>query len=127
MAPVFLFPPDDYTYTVNEFNPVTFQCIAFGLPSPTLSWFKDGEALNTAYDSRITVGVHSAPVLVEIDGETVYEVNQNLTLDNTMDDDSGTYTCQATNENAVQPIVRQDFELFVRSKPICIMYFDHNP
>jgi len=40
-------------------------------------------------------------------------VSRNLTLDNTMDADSGTYTCVASNGNAVTPMIMQNFKLLV--------------
>ena len=102
-----------------------FMCTATGIPAPTLSWSRGGSLLNTAHDSRITVGDHSDPSTVEIDGEILYEVTRNLTLDNTMEGDSGTYTCLAENGNAVMPSVAQDFELVVQSKCINIQCYSH--
>ena len=55
------------------------------------------------------------PELYSTDGGNIF-VSRNLTLDSTMDADSGTYTCLAFNGNAVTPSVTQDFELFVNGK-----------
>ena len=56
------------------------------------------------------------PELYSTDGGNIYFISRSLTLDNTMDADSGTYTCVASNGNAVTPSVTQDFELFVNGK-----------
>ena len=67
-------------------------------------------------DSRVTVSVPTMPELYSTDGGNIYFVSRDLTLDNTMDADSGTYTCVASNGNAMTPSVTQDFELFVNGK-----------
>ena len=111
------FPLDDgFTYTVNEGNPVTFTCSATGIPPPNITWIKNGVVLNGSADSRISLGNPSDPETVSTAGGNIYFVSRNLTLDNTRDNDSGTYTCVASNGNAVMPNVTQNFELFVNGK-----------
>ena len=68
-------------------------------------------------NSRVTISEPTMPELYSTDGGNIYFVSRNLTLDNTMDADSGTYTCVASNGNAVTPNVTQNFELFVNCKP----------
>ena len=117
---VILFPQNaNFTYIVNESNPVTFECTAAGIPAPTISWFRDGSLLNEASDSRITLSNHSDPVIIDIDGESVFQVTRTLTLDSTMNGDSGTYTC--FSDNNVIPSVTQDFELLVQGMPVSII------
>ena len=78
-------------YTVNEGNSVIFECSATGIPAPEITWFRNGSELNSTTDSRVTVGNASDPMsFVRGDSETVFEVSRTLTLDNTMDSDSGT-------------------------------------
>jgi len=68
-------------------------------------------------DTQVTLSDPTMPELYSTDGDNIYFVSRNLTLDNTMDADSGTYTCVASNGNAMTPNVTQDFELFVNGKP----------
>ena len=101
-------------YTVNEFNPVIFECNATGIPAPTINWFRDSSLLNSVYDSRITLSDHSDPIAYPTPDGNILLVTRTLTLNDAMDDDSDTYTCRATNGIAVSPSVAQNFDLFVR-------------
>ena len=88
-----------------------FECTATGIPAPTISWYRNGTKLGG--DTHITLSNHTTPTLVQGDGGMVYSVSRTLMLADTRDDDSGTYTCRASN------IVRsdtQDFELVVQSE-----------
>ena len=99
-------------YTVNQFEEVTFECRATGIPAPYINWYRNGDLLNEAFDSRISL---SDPVVTQpTTSNDVYEVYRNLTFNYTRDDDTDTYTCVASNGNARIPNVTQDFELFVR-------------
>ena len=85
-------------YTVDEGNSVIFECTATGIPAPEITWLRDGVELNSTSDPRITFGAASDPMdFSRDDGETVLEVTRNLTLANTVDEDSGSYVCMATN------------------------------
>ena len=110
VVPSILIPPVNFVYTVNETDPVIFTCSATGIPPPEIAWMRNGVPFS---NSRITLSDPTIPELYLTDGGNIYLVSRNLTLDNTMDTDSGTYTCVASNENAVTPNVTQDFELFV--------------
>ena len=107
---------DGFTYTVNENDPVTFTCSATGIPPPEITWMRDEVVLNESVDSRISLSNPSDPETVPTAGGNIFSVSRNLTLDNTMDADSGTYTCVASNGNAVTPTDVQNFELFVRGE-----------
>ena len=61
------------------------------------------------------------PELFSTGGGNIYFVSRNLTLDNTMDADSGTYTCVASNGNDVDPTDVQNFGLFVRGEDFRFM------
>ena len=67
-------------------------------------------------NTRVTLSDPTMPVVFSTSGGNIYFVSRNLTLDNTMDADSGTYTCVASNGNAVTPTDTQNFELFVRGE-----------
>ena len=112
-----VYPDGQLTYTVNEGNSVTFECTATGIPDPEIIWRKNGMAFNSSVP-RVTIG--SMPTIVQVmrdsDNETVFEVTQTLTLNTTMDSDSGMYECVAMNN------VGQDssfFELIVQGDYYC--------
>ena len=86
-----------------------FQCTATGIPAPEISWYKNGTDF---IDARVTLSEASVSMVAG----SAYEVDRTLTLDNATDSDSGIYTCQAVDVNAVQPSVSREFELLVRGK-----------
>ena len=104
------FPPDGLVYTVNETDPVTFTCSATGIPPPEITWMRNGVILNESVDSRISL---SDPETVPTGGGNIISVSHTLNISTTRDNDSGPYTCVASNGNAVTPNVTQDFRLFV--------------
>ncbi|KAH0618306.1 hypothetical protein JD844_017377 [Phrynosoma platyrhinos] len=61
-------------------KPVTMQCIANGIPSPSITWLKDNQPVNTA----------RANVRLESSGRI-------LQLPKAITEDAGRYTCIATN------------------------------
>ncbi|KAM4896067.1 hemicentin-1 [Sylvia borin] len=61
-------------------KPVTLQCIASGIPSPSITWLKDGQPVNTARGN----------IRLEASGRV-------LQLDKALPGDAGRYTCVATN------------------------------
>jgi len=62
---------------------------------------------------RITLTDNSEPQDFLTSGGTVFLVSRNLTLDNTIDTDSGTYTCAASNVAVTRDF---DFELIVQGE-----------
>ena len=112
-----VYPDGQLTYTVNEGNSVTFECTTTGIPDPEITWMRNGMAFNSS-DQRVMI--RSMPTIMEVmrdsDNETVFEVTQTLTLNTTMDSDSGMYECVAMND------VGQDssfFELIVQGDYCC--------
>ncbi|XP_059503813.1 hemicentin-1 isoform X2 [Stegostoma tigrinum] len=78
----------DTEYTVVKESQATLPCIVDGVPEPVITWKKDGKILhNTPRKYRLTLS-----------GELIVE--------NTMPDDTGSYTCIATN------VAGQDTETF---------------
>ncbi|NWT15620.1 HMCN1 protein, partial [Vireo altiloquus] len=69
----------DPQYTVTESSQAVLSCVAEGIPPPTINWRKDNMLL------RDTVGKY----------QTV--PGGDLILDNVVPEDSGSYTCIATN------------------------------
>ena len=77
---------------------------------------RNGLLLDEIVDPRIILGNPSDAEVFPTSGGNIYFVSRNLTINNTRDSDSDTYTCVASNGNAVTPSVTQDFELFVNGK-----------
>ena len=95
----------------NENVVTAFVCIASGIPAPEITWQRSGNPFNENTTSRVTV---NPPNINMRDG--LFEVTRSLSIRDTMDGDSGNYSCVADNQNAVQPSVSFTFELFVRGK-----------
>ena len=114
---VVMLPPENFTYTVNETNSVTFVCVVVGIPAPSISFYRNGRVIDESTDMRITLTDNSEPQNFLPSGGTVFLVSRNLTLDNTMDTDSSTYTCAASN---LAVNVTRDFELVVQGELLYI-------
>ena len=96
-------------YTTNETTPVTFQCSSTGIPTPSISWYRNGTALTPRSDPRVTVGSPSQQLLSPV----LYQVTQTLTITNTADTDSGNYSCVGSNTAGTDTAL---FTLVVQSK-----------
>ena len=106
---------DGFIYTVDEDDPVTFTCSATGIPPPEITWMRNGAPFDQS-NTRVTLSDPTMPELSRTGEGNIYFVSRNLTLDNTVDADSGTYTCVASNANALNPTDVQIFELSVRGE-----------
>ena len=115
VEPTYLFPPENFNETVNETDSVTFICAVVGIPAPSISFYRNGTLLDQSTDQRITLTDNSEPQDFQTTSGTLFRVNRSLTLDNTMDADSGTLTCVASNAAAN---VTQEFELIVQGEEI---------
>ena len=51
VVPKIVFTED---YIVNQFEEVTFECRATGIPASYINWYRNGVLLNEAFDSRIS-------------------------------------------------------------------------
>ncbi|KAM4861104.1 hemicentin-1 [Thomomys bottae] len=65
---------------VVKYKPVTLQCIANGIPNPSITWLKDGQPVNTAQGN---LKIQSSGRVVQITKALL--------------EDAGRYTCVATN------------------------------
>ena len=95
------------TYIVIELSPITFQCTVTGIPSPHITWYKNGTIQFPSNDNRIILTT-SRQQLVSFG---LYQVTQSLTINATTDNDSGNYSCVGTNTVAS---VSATFELIVQ-------------
>ena len=86
--------PDQVTIVALENSPVTFQCQASGIPSPTISWYRNGAMLSPSTDPRISLGVPTQQL--QITG--VYRVTRNITINSTATSDAGVYSCVGVNQ-----------------------------
>ncbi|KAG8556200.1 hypothetical protein GDO81_017963 [Engystomops pustulosus] len=90
-------PPIEYqTATIG--NSVTFSCDAYGMPTPTLNWFKDGSNINPSdyLDMYILAG------------------GSKMKIDRAELSNSGNYTCIATN---VEGSAQKDYILSIQVPP----------
>ena len=103
-------------YTVDMTDEVTFECVATGIPPPSITWYRNGTELDST-DTRVTFNDPSGAVTVmDSDGEIIYSaVTRTFILDITEDGDSGIYECRASNE-ATPGEDSMEFELIVQSK-----------
>ena len=113
VEPTYILPPENFNYTVNETDCVTFACVVVGIPAPSISFYQNGGIIDESTDMRITLTDNSEPQDFLTSGGTVFLVSHNLTLDNTVDADSGIYTCAASN---IAVNMTQNFELIVQGE-----------
>ena len=114
VVPSILIPSVNFTYVVNETDPVIFMCSAAGIPLPEITWMRNGVLLDDNVDSSISLSNPTDPEVFSTTSGNIYSVSRNLTISNTRDNDSDTYTCVASNGNARTPNVSQEFELIVQ-------------
>ena len=108
--------PSQMNYTVNMTETAIFECVATGIPAPSITWFRNGTELCNRTDPRVTLYDPLPPVTVlDNKGEMVLQVTRTLSLSMSEDGDSGSYECRASND-ATPGEDRESFELVVQSK-----------
>ena len=115
--------PSQMNYTVDMGDVVTFQCVATGIPAPSITWFRNGTELS---NSRVTLGDLSESTAMDGDGEMILQTSRTLNLSMTQDNDSGSYECRASND-ATPGEDSESFEVIVQSKYLacCSNYYCH--
>ena len=121
-------------YTVNETNPVMFECSASGIPAPTISWFRINQTVSTPL--VLTNGTRSLISPPQVDNTyelpggrgTASLVTSTLTIPATQDEDSGQYACQALNDfgnetRELELIVRGNLKTNFNSNLSCMSLF----
>ena len=104
-------------YTVNVTETATFECVATGIPEPSITWLRNGTELDSSAP-RVTVNDPSDELTMDGEGGMIFEITRTLTLNMSEDEDSGSYECRASND-ATPGEDRESFELVVQSK-FCI-------
>ncbi|XP_027421385.1 hemicentin-1 isoform X2 [Bos indicus x Bos taurus] len=82
---------------VLKYKPITLQCVANGIPNPSITWLKDGQPVNTAQGN---LKIQSSGRLLQI-AKALME-------------DAGRYTCVATNAAGE---TQQHIQLHVHEPP----------
>ena len=98
------------------------NCTATGIPPPNITWSDpDGIELPNNDNMRIMVEPHTEALLMSEDGLTfLYYVTRTLVITNTVDSDTGKYTCTA--DNGVVTVDSNTIEVFVRGVYITCTY-----
>ena len=100
--PLISTPLENFIYTVNKTNPVTFECSASGVPAPTISWFRVNQTMSTllANGTQSLISPPQVDNTYELPGGrgTAFLVTSTLTIPAAQDEDSGQYACQAVND-----------------------------
>ena len=104
--------PSQMNYTVNMGDAVTFECVATGIPAPSITWFRNGTELS---NSHVTLNDPSESSAMDGDGEMILQTSCTLNLSMAEDGDSGSYECRASNDATPREIT-ESFEMIVQSK-----------
>ena len=94
--------------TVQRGAPATLNCAATGYPTPTVSWYRNGERVMTG------AGDHT----VVLPGGALFFLR---TVENHRNQDSGEYTCRAENVHGV--VYSESAELTVMCKYLFCAFF----
>ena len=111
--------PSQMNYTVNMGDVVTFQCVATGIPAPSITWFRNGTELS---NSRVTLSdLSEATNVADVDDtrEMILQTSRTINLSMTEDGDSGSYECRASNDGTPGED-SESLELIVQSESLLI-------
>ena len=85
--------PSKTSIIAEEMTDVVLQCVVTGIPSPSISWYRNGAILPSSSHQHITVGVPIEQLLTT----QIYRVTRNPTIENVTKNDYGLYTCVGEN------------------------------
>ena len=90
------------------------NCTAAGIPPPNITWSDpDGIELPNNNNMRIMVGTQTEPQFMAENGFTfLYHVTRTLVITDTVDSDTGNYTCRA--DNGAVTVDSNTVEVFVK-------------
>ena len=120
-------PVDGELFRVNRTDDISFICSARGIPPPSIRFLRGGVELNRIggesgagvdgdLASRVQLTNESSSVYMD-DG--TFMVSRMLTIFDVMEEDGGTFTCEASStipELGISLTNRSVFELAVQSK-----------
>ncbi len=97
--------------TVNEGDPITLSCTAFGYPPPLVTWTLPGREVLLSNDSRVDT-------TTDITELGYYIVTVDLTIAQSTTTDAGVYICTALNDvpNEIGAIQQVSATVVVQSK-----------
>ena len=88
-----------------------------GIQAPSISFYRNGRVIDESTDMHITLTDNSEQQDFLTSGGRVFLASHNLTLDNTTDTDSGTYSCAVSN---VAANMTRNFEIFFQGELLFI-------
>ncbi|XP_011404665.2 PREDICTED: receptor-type tyrosine-protein phosphatase delta-like isoform X2 [Amphimedon queenslandica] len=122
VRPNILYPSSNAVFYVNESSSISILCSATGLPSPSITWYRNTVQLTGVSDGqfnningRISISESLIQEFVTADG-VINQTNQTLTLMANRSDTNDNYTCRA--DNVGQDLVT--FEIFVQVPPVVV-------
>jgi len=126
VEPLIVAPTDGSVFTINETDTFSVTCNATGIPVlMNFMWLKDGTVQNyTISDANVTISDPSTPVPYYTNGGIIWSISQTLTFISAMDEDSGSYTCMASNGIGSGDTI--NIVVVVQSKNIYHIYIDVN-
>lgn len=116
-VPSIVLPADGLLMKVNQYAEAVLQCSAVGIPRPSISWFvlRDGQNVSLDTGSTVTIRepLESDDYPLDNGRGLVLAVNSTLVINETLDQDSGTYYCVANSSPGTDS---QDIELEIQGK-----------
>ena len=114
--------------TVNQSDSATFMCNTTGVPAPVINWFVGDQRLSHVLLSRVNITETEAREYPTPNGD-VFAVTSVLTIEPIMGNDSGTYTCNASNTVGASMMPASDeesTELYVQGRATLLQLIYYN-
>ena len=125
-VPEIVAPLEGLVLTVDQFQAVTFTCVAAGTPLPEISWIRQINGADFTLVAGDSITIDDPVVTAEFflsDGRgVVMGINRSLTLIRVLGEDSGRYFCVA---NSTTGEVRRGFDLVVLGERATVLLCGH--